>query len=58
VRWLSRGLVFARGMKSAARGQGHTLYKAENILAGETFGDPQAKDVDIASARNLYCSNT
>ena len=51
---VSRGLVFARRKSNTRPGKGHFLYKAENILAGELYGDPQDVDVDISSARNMY----
>ena len=51
---ISRGLVFAGRKKSTPKGKGHKIYKAENILAGAIFGEPQDIDVDPASARNQY----
>lgn len=51
---VSRGLVFAGRKQTARRGKGHTIYKAENIVAGEIYGDPQDVSIDIKSARNRY----
>ncbi|HYI41857.1 MAG TPA: N-6 DNA methylase [Allosphingosinicella sp.] len=51
---VSRGIVFAGRKSYAPPGRGHTIYKAENILAGEIYGDPQDVDVEISTARNRY----
>jgi type I restriction-modification system DNA methylase subunit len=51
---ISRGVVFAGRKAFAAKGSGHTIYKAENIVTGEIFGDPQDTGVDISAARNRY----
>lgn len=51
---VSRGIVFAGRKKDAAKGKGHTIYKAENIVSGEIFGEPQDQGIDIAAARNRY----
>jgi hypothetical protein len=51
---ISRGIVFAGGKKFAPQGKGHTIYKAENIVSGELFGELQDVDVDISAARNRY----
>jgi hypothetical protein len=49
---VSLGIVFA-GRNDYAD-DGHTIYKAENILTGAIFGEPQDIDVDIGAARNRY----
>lgn len=51
---VSRGIVFAGRKKDAPKGKGHTIYKAENIVSGEIFGEPQDQGIDIAAARNRY----
>lgn len=51
---VSRGVVFAGRKRFVGAGTGHTLYKAENILAGALYGEPQDVDVEIGSARNRY----
>jgi hypothetical protein len=51
---ISRGIVFAGRKEYASAGDGHTIYKAENILTGEIFGEPQDAGVEIAAARNRY----
>ncbi len=51
---VSRGIVFAGRKEYAPSGSGHTVYKAENILTGEIFGDPQDTGVNIGAARNRY----
>ncbi|MEM9393774.1 MAG: N-6 DNA methylase [Pseudomonadota bacterium] len=51
---ISRGIVFAGKKKRASRGQGHTIYKAENIVSGAIFGDAQDIEIDITKARNRY----
>ncbi len=51
---ISRGIVFAGRKAFAKQGAGHTIYKAENIVTGEIFGDPQDTGVDISAARNRY----
>jgi hypothetical protein len=51
---VSRGLVFAGRKQNAPRGKGHIIYKAENIVTGEIYGEPQDVDIDIKSARNRY----
>jgi N-6 DNA methylase len=51
---VSRGVVFAGKKRFAKDGRGHTIYKAENILAGAIYGEPQDVNVDISSARNRY----
>lgn len=51
---VSRGIVFAGRKAHSASGEGHTIYKAENILTGALFGDPQDNDVAISAARNRY----
>ena len=50
---ISRGIVFA-GRKKRASKLGHTIYKAENIVCGGIFGEPQDKQIDISAARNRY----
>lgn len=49
---ISRGIVFA-GRKRFGE-PGHTVFKAENILSGSLFGEPQDTGVDITAARNRY----
>ncbi|MEO3415451.1 N-6 DNA methylase [Roseovarius sp. CAU 1744] len=51
---ISRGIVFAGKKQKAAPGQGHTVYKAENIVTGAIFGEPQDTGIDISKARNKY----
>jgi hypothetical protein len=51
---VSRGIVFAGRKEYAASGTGHTIYKAENILTGTIFGEPQDTGVNIGAARNRY----
>ncbi|TAY80978.1 N-6 DNA methylase [Rhizobium ruizarguesonis] len=51
---VSRGIVFAGRKKFAEKGAGHAVYKAENIVTGEIYGDPQDVGVDISAARNRY----
>lgn len=51
---ISRGIVFAGRKEYAPAGAGHTIYKAENILTGEIFGEPQDSGVNIGAARNRY----
>lgn len=51
---VSRGLVFAGRKQNAPQGKGHTIYKAENIVAGEIYGEPQDVNIDVKSARNRY----
>jgi hypothetical protein len=51
---VSRGIVFAGRKKDAPKGKGHSIYKAENIVSGEIFGEPQDQGIDIAAARNRY----
>lgn len=51
---LSRGIVYAGRKEFAASGQGHTVYKAENIVSGSIFGEPQDTNVNISAARNRY----
>jgi hypothetical protein len=51
---VSTGIVFAGRKKDAPEGKGHTIYKAENIVSGEIFGEPQDQGIDIAAARNRY----
>lgn len=51
---VSRGIVFAGRKKDAPKDKGHTIYKAENIVSGEIFGEPQDQGIDIAAARNRY----
>lgn len=49
---VSRGIVFAG--RKAYSSSGHTVYKAENILSGAIFGEPQDSGVNIGAARNRY----
>ncbi len=49
---ISRGIVFA-GQKQFCQ-PGHTVFKAENILSGELYGQPQDVGVDVSRARNRY----
>lgn len=51
---VSRGVVFAGRKKAVTKGSGHTIYKAENIVSGEIFGEPQDHKIDISAARNRY----
>ncbi len=51
---VSRGIVFAGRKEYASVGAGHTIYKAENILAAAIFGEPQDTGVNISAARNRY----
>lgn len=51
---LSRGLVFAGRKEFVTSGEGHTVYKAENIVSGAIFGAPQDRKVRISAARNRY----
>ena len=51
---VSRGVVFAGRKAFATKGSGHAIYKAENIVSGEIFGEPQDVSVDISAARNRY----
>ena len=51
---ISRGIVFAGRKKDAPKGKGHTIYKAENIVTGGIFGEPQDEGIDISAARNRY----
>ncbi len=51
---ISRGVVFAGRKKNAPEGSGHTIYKAENIVSGEIYGEPQDQGIDISAARNRY----
>ncbi len=51
---ISRGIVFAGRKEYAVPGAGHTTYKAENILSGGIFGEPQDTGVNIGAARNRY----
>ncbi|MHA6316524.1 N-6 DNA methylase [Altererythrobacter sp. CAU 1778] len=51
---ISRGIVFAGRKKNAAKGKGHTIYKAENIVSGGIHGEPQDQGIDISAARNRY----
>lgn len=51
---VSRGIVFAGRKKSVEKGKGHIIYKAENIVSGEIFGEPQDQGIDISAARNRY----
>ena len=51
---ISRGIVYAGRKEFAAKGQGHTVYKAENIVSGSIFGEPQDSNVNISAARNRY----
>jgi len=51
---ISRGVVFAGRKKHAQNGVGHKIYKGENIVSGEIFGEPQDTGVDISAARNRY----
>jgi SAM-dependent methyltransferase len=51
---ISRGIVYAGKKRVATKGSGHTVYKAENIVSGEIFGEPQDTNIDISAARNRY----
>jgi SAM-dependent methyltransferase len=51
---VSRGIVFSGRRAFRPRGEGHDVYKAENIIVGEIFGEPQDRNVDLAAARNRY----
>lgn len=51
---ISRGIVFAGRKEYASPDEGHTIYKAENILTGALFGEPQDANVRISAARNRY----
>jgi SAM-dependent methyltransferase len=51
---ISRGIVFAGKKKFQISGDGHRIYKGENILAGIIFGEPQDQGIDISAARNRY----
>ncbi len=51
---VSRGVVFAGRKQFSAKGQGHTIFKSENIVSGQIFGDAVDQDVNISSARNRY----
>jgi len=51
---ISRGIVYAGRKEYATTGTGHTVYKAENILSGSIFGDPQDENINISAARNRY----
>lgn len=50
---ISRGIVFA-GRKQFSNSGGHDIYKGENIITGELFGEPQDTGVRIGVARNRY----
>ncbi len=51
---ISRGIVYAGRKRFVTKGNGHTVYKAENIVSGEIFGEPQDRNIDISAARNRY----
>lgn len=51
---ISRGIVYAGRKRSVTKGNGHTVYKAENIVSGAFFGEPQDTKIDISAARNRY----
>lgn len=51
---VSRGIVYAGKKRVTTTGQRHTVYKAENILAGAIYGEPQDVNIDISAARNRY----
>lgn len=55
---VSRGIVFAGRKAYASTGAGHTIYKAENILTGALFGEPQDRNVNIARREIATSSNS
>ena len=49
---ISRGVKFGGRKQKSAPGRGHTVYKAENIVTGSIFGDPQDTEIDISKANH------
>lgn len=50
---VSAGLAWRGGRADAAAGHGIDVYKGENILAGELFGEPEHRNADISKADDL-----
>ena len=50
---VSAGLAWRGGRADAIAGQGIDVYKGENILAGELFGNPEHRNADISKADDL-----
>lgn len=50
---IGAGLAWRGGRVNTATGQGHDVYKGENILAGDLFGEPDHKDAHVEAADDL-----